>query len=132
MLTAAFGTADITLNSLSTASGSPQWLLLLFIPMAWTFVCPTEIIAFSDSFQEFQSRGCNVAFASTDSEYSLLSWSTTSRKMGGIGDIKVPLISDKNLRMSRDYGVLIEDEGIALRGMFLIDPNRVVRHVRRR
>jgi peroxiredoxin (alkyl hydroperoxide reductase subunit C) len=129
MLTNVLETADVNLSSLSAASDSPQWLLLLFIPMAWTFVCPTEIIAFSDSFKDFQSRGCNVAFASTDSEYSLHSWSTTSRKMGGLGDIKVPLISDKNHRMSRDYGVLIEDEGIALRGMFLIDPNRVVRHV---
>src|SRR5437763_906778 len=80
-LTIVLGIADVNLSSLSAASGSPQWLLLLFIPMAWTFVCPTEIIAFSDSFQVFQSRGCNVAFASTDSEYSLYSWSTTPRKM---------------------------------------------------
>lgn len=97
--------------------------------MAWTFVCPTEIIAFSDNADEFKKRGASVAFASTDSEYSLLAWANTSRKDGGLGSIKIPLFSDKNHRMSRDYGVLVEEEGIALRGLFLIDPRGVVRQI---
>lgn len=98
--------------------------------MAWTFVCPTEIIAFSDAAAEFQKRGVSVAFASTDSEYSLLAWSTVSRKDGGLGSINIPLISDKNHSLSKDYGVLLENEGVALRGLFLIDPKGIVRQVR--
>jgi peroxiredoxin 2/4 len=97
--------------------------------MAWTFVCPTEIIAFSDSIPQFKSRDTDVVFCSTDSEYSLLAWSTTPRKNGGLGSVNIPLLSDKNLKISRDYGVLIEEEGIALRGLFLIDPRGVVRQV---
>lgn len=98
--------------------------------MAWTFVCPTEIIAFSERTADFAARGARVVFASTDSEYSLLAWTTASRKDGGLGKIDIPLLSDKNHQISKDYGVLIEEEGIALRGLFLIDPNGIVRQVR--
>ncbi|KAI9819225.1 MAG: cTPxI [Pycnora praestabilis] len=115
--------------SLSNYTATKQWLLLAFVPMAWTFVCPTEIIAFSDAASKFVSRGAQVVFASTDSEYSLLAWSTTSRKDGGLGDVRIPLMSDKNHKLSRDYGVLIEDEGVALRGMFLIDPRGIIRQI---
>lgn len=97
--------------------------------MAWTFVCPTEIIAFSERTADFAARGARVVFASTDSEYSLLAWTNASRKDGGLGKIDIPLLSDKNHQISKDYGVLIEEEGIALRGLFLIDPNGVVRQV---
>lgn len=97
--------------------------------MAWTFVCPTEIIAFSERAADFAARGASVVFASTDSEYSLLAWTNASRKDGGLGKIEIPLLSDKNHSISKDYGVLIEEEGIALRGLFLIDPNGVVRQV---
>lgn len=99
--------------------------------MAWTFVCPTEIIAFSDAVEQFRQRGVSVAFASTDSEYSLLAWSTVARKDGGLGHINIPLISDKSHKLSKDYGVLIEDAGVALRGLFIIDPKGVVRQVSR-
>ena len=68
-------------------------------------------------------------FASTDSEYSLLSWTNTSKKDGGLGQVQIPLLSDKNHQLSRDYGVLIEEEGIALRGLFLIDPQGIIRQV---
>ena len=97
--------------------------------MAWTFVCPTEIIAFSDRIADFSARNASVVFASTDSEYSLLAWTNASRRDGGLGKINIPLLSDKNHSLSKDYGVLIEEEGIALRGLFLIDPNGVVRQV---
>ena len=106
-----------------------RWLVLAFIPMAWTFVCPTEIIAFSDAASQFASRGTSVVFASTDSEYSLLAWASAPRKSGGLGGVNIPLLSDKNHSLSRDYGVLIEEEGIALRGLFLIDPRGLVRQV---
>jgi peroxiredoxin len=97
--------------------------------MAWTFVCPTEIIAFSERAADFAARGARVVFASTDSEYSLLAWTSASRKDGGLGKIDIPLLSDKNHSISKDYGVLIEEEGIALRGLFLIDPAGTVRQV---
>ncbi|KAF2757467.1 thioredoxin-like protein [Pseudovirgaria hyperparasitica] len=115
--------------SLTTYTSTKQWLVLGFIPMAWTFVCPTEIIAFSDAVEQFQKRGASVVFASTDSEYSLLAWNKTSRADNGLGGIKIPLLSDKNLKLSKDYGVLIEEEGIALRGIFLIDPKGIVRQI---
>lgn len=115
--------------SLEQYTAKKQWLVLAFIPMAWTFVCPTEIIAFSDSINDFKSRNASVIFASTDSEYSLLAWNNTAKKDGGLGGINVPLLSDKNHKLSQDYGVLIDDEGIALRGCFIIDPRGVVRQV---
>jgi peroxiredoxin 2/4 len=115
--------------SLTAFTSTKQWLVLGFVPMAWTFVCPTEIIAFSDRVADFTSRNAAVVFASTDSEYSLLAWTNASRRDGGLGKINIPLLSDKNHQLSKDYGVLIEEEGIALRGLFLIDPNGVVRQV---
>ncbi|KAF2839131.1 thioredoxin-like protein [Patellaria atrata CBS 101060] len=115
--------------SLTTYTATKQWLVLGFVPMAWTFVCPTEIIAFSDAAQKFAQRGASVVFASTDSEYSLLAWNNASRKDGGLGNVNIPLLSDKNHSLSRDYGVLIEEEGIALRGLFLIDPQGIVRQI---
>lgn len=97
--------------------------------MAWTFVCPTEIVAFSNANLQFMSRGAQVIICSTDSEYSLLAWRNTAQKDGGLGPVDVPLLSDKNHQISREYGVLIEEEGIALRGMFLIDPQGILRQV---
>lgn len=115
--------------SLSQFAANKQWLVLGFVPMAWTFVCPTEILAFSDRASDFEARGARVVFASTDSEYSLLAWTNASKKEGGLGKINIPLLSDKNHAISKDYGVLIEEEGIALRGLFLIDPNGVLRQI---
>lgn len=116
--------------SLTTYTSTKKWLVLGFVPMAWTFVCPTEILAFSDAMAQFRARGAEVVFASTDSEYSLLAWTNTSKKDGGLGPVQIPLLSDKNHQLSRDYGVLIDEEGVALRGMFLIDPQGIVRQVR--
>ncbi|KAF2679219.1 thioredoxin-like protein [Lentithecium fluviatile CBS 122367] len=115
--------------SLTAYTSTKQWLILAFIPMAWTFVCPTEIIAFSDRASDFAARGAAVVFASTDSEYSLLAWTNASRKDGGLGGVKIPLLSDKNHGISKDYGVLIEEEGISLRGLFLVDPMGVLRQI---
>ena len=90
---------------------------------------PTEIIAYSDAVQQFASRGASIIFSSVDSEYSLLSWSATARKDGGLGAVEFPLLSDRNHKLSKDYGVFIEEEGIALRGLFLIDPKGIIRQV---
>lgn len=106
-----------------------KWVLLAFIPLAFTFVCPTEIIAYSEAVKKFADKDTQVLFASTDSEYSLLAWTNVARKDGGLGPINIPLIADTNHSLSKDYGVLLEDEGIALRGIFLIDPNGNLRQI---
>ncbi|KAM9917308.1 hypothetical protein OXX80_013312, partial [Metschnikowia pulcherrima] len=103
--------------------------LLAFIPLAFTFVCPTEIIAYSDAVKKFADKDTEVLFASTDSEYSLLAWTNVARKDGGLGPVNIPLIADTNHSLSRDYGVLIEEEGVALRGIFLIDPKGTLRQI---
>ncbi|KAF5375947.1 hypothetical protein D9615_008210 [Tricholomella constricta] len=107
-----------------------QWVVLLFYPMDFTFVCPTEILAFNDALSQFKALNTAVFGISTDSQFSHFAWSTQPRKEGGIGpDLKLPLIADRNMRISRDYGVLLEDEGIALRGLFLIDPKGTLRQI---
>ena len=105
-------------------------MILIFFPKAWSFICPTEIKAFSTRLEEFlYSRSCAVVFASTDSEHSLKAWNATGEMEGGLGGVHVPLISDCNHKLSRDYGVLIEEEGIAQRALFIIDPKGIVRAI---
>lgn len=104
-------------------------LVLFFYPLDFTFVCPTELIAFSERIAEFQSLNCEVVGVSTDSHFSHLAWNNMPRKEGGLGGLKYPLLSDFNKVISRDYGVLLEKEGIALRGLFLINPEGVVSHL---
>lgn len=106
-----------------------KWVLLAFIPLAFTFVCPTEIIAYSEAAKQFAEEGAQVLFASTDSEYSLLAWTNVARQDGGLGPVNIPLLADTNHTLSKDYGVLIEEEGVALRGIFLIDPKGVLRQI---
>lgn len=105
-----------------------KYVVLFFYPLDFTFVCPTEIIAFSDKIEEFEKRGVQLLGTSVDSHFSHLAWKNTPRNQGGIGDIKYPLISDLNKSISKDYGVLLENAGIALRGLFLIDKEGVLRH----
>ncbi|KAH3899489.1 Peroxiredoxin TSA1 [Saccharomycodes ludwigii] len=106
-----------------------KYVLLSFIPLAFTFVCPTEIIAYSEAAKKFRALGVEVLFASTDSEYSLLAWTNVPRKDGGLGSIDIPLLADTNHSLSKDYGVLIPEAGVALRGSFLIDPHGIVRQI---
>ncbi|KAJ1554699.1 Peroxiredoxin-2 [Cladochytrium tenue] len=109
-----------------------KWLVLFFYPLDFTFVCPTEIIAFSDRVEEFKKLGCEVVAASVDSKHSHLAWINQPRKEGGLGNMKIPILSDITKEISSDYGVLIEkgaDIGLALRGTFIIDPNQVVRQI---
>lgn len=105
-----------------------QWVLLHFFPLAFTFVCPTEIVAYSNRADEFKKRNTQVAFISVDSEYSLLKWTEISRNNGGLGSISIPLISDLNHSLSKQFDVLL-DEGVALRGSFLIDNMGVLRQI---
>lgn len=102
---------------------------MYFYPLDFTFVCPTEIIAFSDRIHEFQDINCEVLGVSTDSHFSHLAWINQPRKQGGLGGLNYPLVSDFNKNISRDFGVLIEEAGIALRGLFIIDPEGVVRQM---
>lgn len=120
---------DGAFEEISLEQYKGKWVLLAFIPLAFTFVCPTEIIAYSEAIKKFTDKDAQVLFASTDSEYSLLAWTNVARKNGGLGPINIPLLADTNHSLSRDYGVLIEDAGIALRGIFLIDPSGTLRQI---
>jgi len=106
-----------------------KYLVLFFYPLDFTFVCPTEIIAFSDRVEEFRKIGCEVVAASTDSHFSHLAWVNTPRKQGGLGNMKIPLLADKTCDIAKRYGVLKEDEGIAFRGLFIIDHNQNLRQI---
>ncbi|QPG74382.1 Peroxiredoxin TSA1-B [Brettanomyces nanus] len=120
---------DGTFEDVSLDQYKGKWVLLAFIPMAFTFVCPTEIIAYSEAAKKFTDKDCQVLFASTDSEYDLLAWTKISRADGGLGSVNIPLLSDRNHSLSKDYDVLIPEEGVALRGIFLIDPKGTLRQI---
>ncbi len=108
--------------SLEENMKNDKWTVLFFYPMDFTFVCPTEITALSDRYDEFEDLDAEVIGVSTDTIHTHLAWIKTDRKENGLGDLKYPLAADTNHVVSRDYGVLIEEEGIALRGLFIIDP----------
>ena len=103
-----------------------KWTLLLFYPLDFTFVCPTEVIAFSDAFPKFRELGVQVYGVSVDSKFSHLAWTETSRKNGGVGELEFPLLADLNKDIANMYGVLAGP--VALRGLFLIDDEGVVQH----
>ena len=104
-----------------------KYVVLFFYPLDFTFICPTEIIAFSDKIAEFHKRGAEVLGVSVDSKFSHLAWIRMPRSEGGLGGLKYPLVSDITKSISADYGVLLEG-GVALRGTFLIDKAGVLRH----
>ena len=104
-----------------------KWKVLFFYPLDFTFVCPTEIIAFSERATDFEKLGAQIIGVSVDSEFTHLAWINTPRKQGGLGGINYPLVADLSKSIARDYGVLL-DGGVALRGLFLIDPAGNIRH----
>lgn len=101
--------------------------VLFFYPLDFTFVCPSEIIAFDKRLEEFKNRGINVIGVSIDSQFSHFAWKNTPVNQGGIGNVRFPLVADITKQISRDYDVLFK-EGVALRGSFLIDKDGTVRH----
>ena len=111
-------------KTVSLADYRGQWVLLFFYPMDFTFVCPTELVGLKDSHDEFAARKCAVVAASTDTVYSHLGWVTAEERLGRL---QYPILGDVTKSIARSYGVLLEDQGIALRGTFLIDPNGVLR-----
>nr|AKG26770.1 PRX protein [Dastarcus helophoroides] len=125
------GTAVINkqFKEISLSDFKGQYVVLFFYPLDFTFVCPTEIIAFSDRFEEFKKINTVVIGASTDSHFSHLAWVNTPRKQGGLGEMHIPLLADKSLKIARDYGVLDEESGIPFRGLFIIDDKGILRQV---
>ncbi len=105
-----------------------RWLVFFWYPLDFTFVCPTEITALSDRVEELRELGAEVLGASTDSIHSHKAWVETPREKNGIAGLQYPIASDMTHQVARDYGVLIEQEGVALRGLFIIDPDGVVRY----
>lgn len=115
--------ADLTL---STFRG--KYVVLFFYPLDFTFVCPSEILAFNEKIAEFQARNTEVIGVSVDSVYSHFAWRQTARDQGGIGDIKFPLVADLDKSITRNFGILL-DESVALRGLFLLDKAGIIRHM---
>ena len=115
--------ADFTL---STRRG--KYVLLFFYPLDFTFVCPSEILAFDKAVPEFNKRNCEVVGISVDSQYTHLAWKNTPVNEGGIGNVQYPLVADLNKSISQAYGVLLPDDGVALRGLFIIDKEGIIRH----
>ncbi len=119
--------ADNSIEDISLSSYKGQYVVLFFYPMDFTFVCPTEILAFNKKLKEFNDRNCQVIGVSTDSEFSHLAWKNTPIDNGGIGNIQYPIVADISKKISTDYDVLFNGS-VALRGLFLIDKEGVVRH----
>lgn len=118
---------DGTFKQISLDDYQGKYVLLFFYPLNFTFVCPTEIIAFSDRHDDFAERHVQILGVSVDSKFSHLAWRNSPRTEGGLGNLEYPLIADLNKSISRAYGVLF-DESVALRGLFLIDKQGIVRH----
>ena len=105
-----------------------KWLILLFYPLDFTFVCPTELIHFSDRLDELNGIGAEVVGVSTDSVHSHRAWLRTPVDKNGIEGVKYPIASDVGGKLSRQYNILVEEANIALRGLFIIDPEGVLRY----
>lgn len=112
----------------SLASLKGKYVLFFFYPLDFTFVCPTELHAFQDRLTEFHSRNTAVVGCSVDSCFAHLAWLNTPRSKGGIQGVEYPLLSDMNKTVAKSYDVLKEEDGIAYRGLFLIDKEGIVRH----
>jgi alkyl hydroperoxide reductase subunit AhpC len=113
---------DITLDDYKN-----KWKVLFFYPLDFTFVCPTEITAFSDAAPKFRENNCEIISCSVDSFFSHLAWTKQSRAEGGLGAINFPIIADLDKRIARDYEVLVNDT-VALRGLFIIDDKDIIQH----
>lgn len=119
--------ADNTFKEVSLSDYRGKYVMLFFYPLDFTFVCPSEILAFNKKVSEFKERNCELLGVSIDSHFTHLAWKNTKIEEGGIGSIDYPLIADLNKTIAREYGVLLNDS-IALRGLFLIDKEGTVKH----
>jgi peroxiredoxin (alkyl hydroperoxide reductase subunit C) len=115
-------------ENITLADYKGKWLILLFYPLDFTFVCPTELTAFSDRIEELQGIGAEVLGVSTDSVHSHRAWINTPRDQNGIEGLQYPLLSDVGGRLAAKYNILVEEENIALRGLFIINPEGVLQY----
>ncbi len=120
--------ADNQFEELTLSKFRGKYVVLFFYPLDFTFVCPSEIIAFDKQLDKFRSKNCEVIGVSVDSHFTHWAWKNTPVNNGGIGNIQYPLVADLTKDISKDYGVLTEDGAVALRGLFLIDKEGVIRH----
>ncbi|HXC93587.1 MAG TPA: peroxiredoxin [Geobacteraceae bacterium] len=119
--------ADNSFGQITLSSLKGKYVVLFFYPLDFTFVCPSEILAFDKRLEEFKSRNCEVIGVSVDSKFTHLAWKSTKLEDGGIGNIRYPLVADLNKNITQSYGILF-NTSVALRGLFLIDTKGIVRH----
>ncbi|MBW4467030.1 MAG: peroxiredoxin [Pegethrix bostrychoides GSE-TBD4-15B] len=119
---------DQEFKSIKLSDYRGKYVVLFFYPLDFTFVCPTEITAFSDRHADFKAINTEILGVSVDSEFSHLAWTQTDRKSGGVGDLAYPLVADIKKEISAAYNVLDPEAGIALRGLFIIDKDGVIQH----
>ncbi|MCM2360013.1 MAG: peroxiredoxin [Geobacteraceae bacterium] len=118
---------DNTFGQIKLSSFKGKYVVLFFYPLDFTFVCPSEILAFNKRLEDFKTRNCEVIGVSVDSKFTHLAWKSTAVENGGIGNIQYPLVQDLTKSIARSYGILVND-AVALRGLFLIDTKGIVRH----
>jgi peroxiredoxin (alkyl hydroperoxide reductase subunit C) len=116
-----------SIGELKLSAYRGKYVVLFFYPLDFTFVCPSEIIAFDKKVDAFKEKGCEVIGVSVDSQFTHLAWKNTPRDQGGLGNIRFPLVADLDKNIARSYGVLFNGS-VALRGLFLIDREGIVRH----
>jgi alkyl hydroperoxide reductase subunit AhpC len=123
------GTAvlDGDFQELSSQQYHGKYLVLFFYPNDFTFVCPTELLQLSEKIPAFDKINCAVVACSCDSQYSHLAWCQTEQRRGGLGEVAFPILADPSHKIAGDYGVLVESQGVALRGTFIIDTKGIVR-----
>lgn len=119
--------ADNSFEELTLSNYRGKYVVLFFYPLDFTFVCPSEIIAFNKKLDEFKEKNAEVISVSIDSHFTHLAWKNTPVEEGGIGNVQFPMVADLSKSISRDYGVLVND-AVALRGTFLIDKEGIIRH----
>lgn len=119
---------DGAIEDLALSSYKGKYVCLFFYPLDFTFVCPSEILAFNSAVDTFKEKNCELIGVSVDSAFSHSAWRNTPVNQGGIGVVKFPLVADLNKKISMDYGVLLHEAGVALRGLFILDKEGVIRH----
>ncbi|XP_045151846.1 peroxiredoxin-1-like [Echinops telfairi] len=120
---------DGQFKDISLTDYKGKYMVFFVYPLDFTFVCPTEIIAFSDRAEEFKKLNCQVTGASVDSHFCHLAWISTPKKEGGLGPMNIPLVSDPKCTIAQDYGVLKVDEGISFRSLFITDDKGILRQI---